>query len=505
MKLLIVLSACLALTIAQKNRRFNQKTTTTPPPSNDNEFFDDRRCDEMNLAAGSEVDPWACLCHQFQFQRETCESDIEKYLPSQPGSKVCKDHRHYYIGLDNRCNYDRALDSSNDPAGKAMQFALDLFRVADNKNSDENFIISPLSPQVLLAQLTEGCSEKARMEMVNGVKLNGNEAASLVDALTAASNKDSTANKLDIASVFFKSKDIKLQTEFRDDAKQNNIKMKDIDFSNPQQAANAVNEWASTQTRGNIPQVITEQGIAPDMMMLLMNAVYFKGTWLYKFNETLTNRRALFESSKNKKMPVHMMAQSNKLRFGEISYGVYSDFRQGLRWVELPYDGDELSMIVLLPKVRLQLDEMLRHINGSHFQEIFDVIRRNHNPIKIHLKMPRFAIKSSVSLVEPLKKLGIKEIFEDDNPLPKLFKTPAKVGDVKQDAFLKVDEDGTTATAVSRVTIIPLSLNMYEDMDFVCDEPFMVMVVDKTRQIPLFMAKIRKPEKSKDDQGRARG
>lgn len=79
------------------------------------------------------------------------------------------------------------------------------------------------------------------------------------------------------------------------------------------------------------------------------------------------------------------------------------------------------------------------------------------------------------------------------------------MGDVKQDAFLKVDEDGTTATAVSRVTIIPLSLNMYEDMDFVCDEPFMVMVVDKTRQIPLFMAKIRKPEKSKDDQGRARG
>lgn len=252
-------SACLALTIAQKNRRFNQKTTTTPPPSNDNEFFDDRRCDEMNLAAGSEVDPWACLCHQFQFQRETCESDIEKYLPSQPGSKVCKDHRHYYIGLDNRCNYDRALDSSNDPAGKAMQFALDLFRVADNKNPEENFIISPLSPQVLLAQLTEGCSEKARMEMVNGVKLNGNEAASLVDALTAASNKDSTANKLDIASVFFKSKDIKLQTEFRDDAKQNNMKMKDIDFSNPQQAANAVNEWASTQTRGNIPQVITER------------------------------------------------------------------------------------------------------------------------------------------------------------------------------------------------------------------------------------------------------
>lgn len=76
------------------------------------------------------------------------------------------------------------------------------------------------------------------------------------------------------------------------------------------------------------------------------------------------------------------------------------------------------------------------------------------------------------------------------------------MGDVKQDAFLKVDELGTTATAVSRVTIIPLSLNYNEDIYFNCNEPFMVMVVDKTRQIPLFMAKIRKPEKPKADQGR---
>lgn len=505
MKLLIVLSACVAVTFAQGfnnnlNRNLNrrQRTTTTERPTF--EFFDERECDQNN-----EQDPWACVCNQFELGRDSCEQDIETYLASKPGSKVCMDYKHYYIGLDNRCNYDRELDTSNDAAGKAMQFALDLFKAADPKNPDENYIISPLSPQVLLAQLTEGCSEKARVEMVKALKLNSNEAASLVDALNSASNKDSTANKLDIASVFFKSKDIKLQDAFRSDAKNNNIKMRDIDFSNALQAVQTVNEWASQQTRGNIPQVITEQGISPDMAMLLMNAVYFKGTWLYKFNETLTEKRGQFESSRNKKMSVHMMAQSNKLRFGEINYGIYSDAEQGLRWVELPYDGDELSMIVLLPKTRHQLDEMLRQTNGSHFQEIFRVIRRNHNPIKIHLKMPRFTITSSVSLVQPLKKLGIKQIFEDDSPLPKLFKTPTKVGDVKQDAFLSVDEKGTTATAVSRVTIIPLSLNSYEDIDFTCDEPFMVMVVDKTREIPLFMAKIRKPLKTKDEQARAQG
>lgn len=500
MKLLIVLSACLVIALAQKRQknRHNQQPLYQPT----DEFYDERGCDQM-FGNSPDVNPWACLCNQFQLALDTCEQDIEQRLPQISGAKVCKDQPHYYISLQDRCHYDRAFDSSNNAAGKAMQFALDLFQAADPKNPKDNYIISPLSPQVLLAQLTEGCSEKARMEMVKGLKINGNEAAALVEALTTAANKDSTANKLDIASAFFKSKDIMLRQNFRDDAKLNQFKMEDIDFSDAQQAVQTVNEWASRKTRGNIPQVITEQNISPDMAMLLMNAIYFKGTWLYQFNETQTNKRAQFESSNNVRMPVHMMAQSNKLRFGEINYGPYSDPEQGLRWVELPYDGDELSMIVLLPKTRHQLDEMLRQTNGTHFQDIFKTIRRNYNPIKIHLKMPRFTIKTSVSLVQPLKQIGIKQIFEDDNPLPKLFSTPTRVGDVKQDAFLSVDEKGTTAAAVSRVTIIPLSLNAYEDINFTCDEPFMVMVVDKTREIPLFMAKIRQPLKTKDEQGRA--
>lgn len=506
MKVLVVLSACLMLTAAWNNNvnkinRSNQPPTM-PTPAVDEQFYDPRNCEAPN---SSQMDHWKCLCQQFESPREKCEQDIEQSLLSQPGSKVCMDHHHYYIGLNGRCAYEHDFDSSNDPAGKAMQFALDLFKAADPKNPDDNFIVSPLSPQVLLAQLTDACSEKARMEMIKGLKLNGNEAASLVDALTAAANKDSTTNKLDIASAFFKAKNMKLLDEFRDDAKRNNIKMIEIDFSDTEQAADRVNEWANTKTRGNIPQVISKQGISPDMAMLLVNAIYFKGTWLYKFNETETNKRGRFESAKNKQMSVHMMSQTNKLRFGEINFGIYSDPENGLRWVELPYDGDELSMIVLLPKVSHQLDEMLSRTNGSHLQDIFKVIRRNHNPIKIHLQMPRFTIKSSVSLVQPLKKLGIKEIFENDSPLPKLSKAQTRVGDVKQDSFLSVDEKGTTATAVSRVTIIPLSLNMYEDMEFKCNEPFMVMVVDKTREIPLFMAKIRKPLKTTDSSKRTFG
>lgn len=489
MKLLLVLSACLALAAAQAGKPTYRSARNDP----DQEFNNGRECGPTK----PNDDPLACLCKELQQTPETCDAVLKTILENNQNLKLCLDSPNFYLGKNNKCHYEKAYEASADPGGKAMQFALDLFRTADPKNPEENFIISPLSPQVLLAQLTEGCSEAAKLEMVKGLLLNSNEAASLSNALVQAANKDSSANKLDIASVFFTSRNVTLMPEFRSGVKKNSIPIETIDFSNTHEAARTVNEWADLKTRGKIPQVVTEQNISPDMAMMLLNAIYFKGTWQYKFNQSETEKRATFKRAPNKGMSVHMMSQTNRLRFGETNYGVYADPDEGLRWVELPYDGDQLSMILFLPKVSHQLDAMMRKMNGTHLQEIFKVIRRDHNPIKIHLKVPRFTIKSSTSLVEPLKKLGIKKIFEDDDSLSKLFKTPTRVGDVKQDAFLSVDEEGTTATAVSRVTIIPLSLNSYEDIYFECNEPFMVMVVDKTREIPLFMAKIRKPEKTK--------
>lgn len=138
--------------------------------------------------------------------------------------------------------------------------------------------------------------------------------------------------------------------------------------------------------------------------MLLLNAIYFKGTWRYKFNET--NKRASFQIAQNNKMSVHMMKQTNRLRFGEINFGEYWDPDTGLRWVELPYEGDQLSMVLLLPKTRFELDKNLEQVTGAHLQDIFKVIKRDYNPNKIHLQLPKFTIKDSISLVEPLKKVG---------------------------------------------------------------------------------------------------
>lgn len=480
MKILIILSVCIALVLAQGKRR--QNSVNRQPES-----YDPRSCD------WNSSDPWECLCIQHKLKREGCDTELYSQLQHNPEVRLCKDEPHYYFGKP-LCRTEAAWVRSNDPAGKAMQFALDLFKAADPKNPEKNFVISPLSPQVLLAQLTEGCSDDARQEMIKGVKLNSNEVTSLTQSLLQAANKDDAMNKLDIASIFYKSKNMNLTDEFNFSRKSNKIKLENIDFSDTTDAVETINRWVSEKTRGNIQEIVSEQNLTPDMSMLLLNAIYFKGTWRFKFNET--DKRASFRTAENRKMSVHMMKQTNRLRFGEINFGEYWDPDTGLRWVELPYEGDQLSMILLLPKKPFELDQNLEQVKGTHLQEIFKVIKRDYNPNKIHLKLPKFTIRDSVSLVEPLKKLGVKQIFESDSALNKLSKTPVRVADVKQDSFLSVDEKGTTATAVSKITIIPLSLNAYEDIHFECNEPFMAMIVDKTNEIPLFMAKIRQPLKA---------
>lgn len=485
MKILIILSVYITLVFSQTKDNTYKRKSTSQRQQNQN-HYDPRSCNQDT------TDEWECVCDQFQLPRNSCETDLKQLLQQNPGPKLCKDASPYYV-TKNECRSVANWQNSRDPNGKAMQFALDLFKAADPQNPEKNFVISPLSPQILLAQLTEGCSDDARMEMINGVKLNGGEATSLIESLHETANKDNALNKLDIASIFYKSKNMNLTDEFNLSRKKNQIKLENIDFSDTTNAVEEINNWVKEKTRGNIQEIVSEQNLSPDMSMLLLNAIYFKGTWRYKFNET---KRTSFEKSKNNKMSVNMMQQTNRLRFGEINFGEYWDPDTGLRWVELPYEGDQISMILLLPKTRFELDKNLDQVTGSHLQDIFKVIKRDYNPNKIHVKLPKFTIKDSISLVEPLKKLGVKQIFENDSALNRLSKTPVKVGDVKQDSFLSVDEKGTTATAVSKITIIPLSLNAYEDIHFECNEPFMVMIVDKTTEIPLFMGKIRQPLKA---------
>lgn len=250
-----------------------------------------------------------------------------------------------------------------------------------------------------------------------------------------------------------------------------------------------------------------------------MNALYFNGTWLNKFPKT--ERGAFYVSGQPPiRSSVNMMFLTKELRNGNTRT---DDSAHGMTWIELPYDGDRMSMILFLPNEQFQLDRELRRFTAQDLLTILTEIEQD-EPSKVKLQLPEFKAETTVSLVEPLKKvsmpgqmlpeygvimffnvllfsssctqLGVASIFGDNKPFDQLSNDNVKVSDVKQKSFLTVNPHGTVAASVTTATVIPLSIT--HTLDFKADQPFALIIIDKQNKLPLFFAKISKPSKPKD-------
>uniref|UniRef100_A0A1Y9G8D2 Serpin domain-containing protein n=2 Tax=Anopheles albimanus TaxID=7167 RepID=A0A1Y9G8D2_ANOAL len=372
---------------------------------------------------------------------------------------------------------------------KIIDFSLRLFQTAFPKGSPANYILSPVMVQTLLSYLNDGASQATRQEMKTILQLSTNDLKEIRGVFQPTSTAEAQPKyKLDVASQIFKSPQIELLSGFQDSLNRNKVPMQEMDFTNPRVAANEINHWVSITTREKIASIIDERSLDPATQLMLLNAIYFNGTWLYSFNNTA---RDTFHLGENKQHPCNMMTLSHKLRYG---YTGPNEDDQKLLWVELPYKGDEMSMILLLPARRFKLDEELLNFKISDLENILAEIEKN-NKGKIKVKLPVFKAESEVSLVKPLQQMGLRSVFSDGKPFAKLSNTDVKISNVKQKSFLSVNEHGTTATSVTVATIIPLSLP--RNVQFIADQPFAGIIIDKKSKIPLFIARISKPERLK--------
>uniref|UniRef100_A0A182T9T6 Serpin domain-containing protein n=1 Tax=Anopheles maculatus TaxID=74869 RepID=A0A182T9T6_9DIPT len=372
-----------------------------------------------------------------------------------------------------------------------MDFSVKLFQKAFPSDDASNYIISPLMVQSLLSYLYDGASNATRLEMESVLRLNMNDLRDIDRALKPQSGQEPlTKNKLDSASQIFKSTTIELLPAFRESLKRNRVPLEEMDFSNPRYAAETINNWAKQQTRERILEVVDEQSIDPTTKLLLMNALYFNGTWMYKFNKT--ERGSFYVNGQPaQRSAVKMMFLTKDLRNGNTRT---DDSSSGMYWIELPYDGDRMSMILMLPNERFQLDRELRQFRAAHLQTILSEIELDETS-KVRVQLPEFKAESTVSLVEPLKKLGIASMFGDRKPFDQLSNDDVKISDVKQKSFLTVNPHGTVATSVTTATVIPLSIT--HTLDFKADQPFALIIMDKQNKLPLFFAKISQPLKVK--------
>jgi serpin B len=243
----------------------------------------------------------------------------------------------------------------------------------------------------------------------------------------------------------------------------------------PDAERETVNRWVEAKTRDKIKDLLPPGTVTPSTEMILVNAIYFKGDWKNAFNPKDT-QAAPFRVSPEQPVSVSMM----ELRETRFKYGE-NEFFQSL---ELPYEGEEVSMLLLLPK-----DDAL--LNGIS-EEQFPAMRQT----DVHAFLPKFKIESTFSnLKSTLAALGLTDAFDPARAdFSGISERPLFISDVVHKAFVEVNEEGTEAAAATGVIMRVTSIGP-PPKTFRADRPFTFLIRHNPSGKILFMGRVCDPSK----------
>ncbi|KAK2890403.1 hypothetical protein Q8A73_018703 [Channa argus] len=247
-----------------------------------------------------------------------------------------------------------------------------------------------------------------------------------------------------------------------------------VDLNKPDEAAAEINTFISNKTHDKIKDAVKE--IDPDMVMLLINYVYFKAEWKKPFNRDLTTK-ADFNVNTATKVQVDMMMDTD-------FYDIYMDAVNHTTVIKLPYKGNTSMMIVLPDEGKME--EVEGFISKDHMRHWHNSLSKHH----VDLYLPKFSISTEASLKETLQEMGITDAFGDQADFSGVSDTDRmKVSQVTHNAALSVTEMGTEAAAATIVTGVATSL----PLTLKVDRPFLVCIWDHSIRSLLFMGKINNP------------
>lgn len=252
-----------------------------------------------------------------------------------------------------------------------------------------------------------------------------------------------------------------------------------VDEVNREKVRNEINKWVEDRTNKKIRELIHKEDLNSLTRLVLVNAIYFKGKWKYTFDKDETKELPFF-LNENKTSKVFMMHQINEFNY-------YED--QDLQAIELPYSGNELSMMIILPR-----DKNLSKIEKNLNYDMLDNISRSMEKEKVDLYLPKFKIEERYILNEALIKLGMTDAFSD-----MLADFSGMTGDrdlyiskVIHQSFIEVNEEGTEAAAATAVIMSGKGIGLGPKV-FKADHPFLFFIIHKTTNTILFMGRFIEP------------
>ncbi|XP_014783776.1 serpin B3 [Octopus bimaculoides] len=352
--------------------------------------------------------------------------------------------------------------------------------------TNENVFISPFSVATVLAMVYFGARQNSATQLENVLNI-----TSTPDSVALAFKEYFSLLKNSDKLITFNSVNCLYANEkyhISEDYKNIIIKyffsdIENVDFiKNAEKTRITVNDWVKNKTNDKITDLLPSGSLTPRTVLLLINAVYFKGIWADKFPEQETYSKQFYLS------PDKTVSHD----FMYISEYFSTKVSKNYKVVELPYTGKSFSMFVILPNEINGLAVLEKEINAQFLKKI--VNRKGFKMRYLELNMPKFRLESSFQLGDVLKKLGLFDIFDPQKAdLSGMTRHNNNIfaNEMFHKAFVDVNEKGTEAAAAFGVMVTDGIIEI--DMQFDVNHPFIFLIVDNQAKMIHFIGKVTNP------------
>ncbi|GBN18151.1 Serpin B4, partial [Araneus ventricosus] len=286
---------------------------------------------------------------------------------------------------------------------------------------------------------------------------------------------DSTAGYvLKAANAILVDKRFELLEKYRNNATElYEAVVRDLDFSrDAPEVVEEINSWVREKTDGEIEKLFDD--LSPSTLLVLLNAVYFKGTWKTQFDPTETRDEIFFNNGlelEGRKVPLMHMT----------SLFLY-DSIDNFQVLELPFKGENVSMLILLPNKHDGLHSLEDSLTPEKLAEIQERLEET----KVDVSLPKFKLDFDEELSEEIQAIGANHIFNADGDFSGMTpSTGVFVSEIRHKAIIEVNEEGSEAAAVTGNLI-----DRMKSPQFRADHPFFFAIVEKSSNMILFMGRV---------------
>jgi serpin B len=389
----------------------------------------------------------------------------------------------------------RAMDAA-DPVAALVQgnnaFALDLY--ARLGQGDGNRFISPFSISTALAMAYAGAQDETALQMAKALRFKlppsqlhptFHKLIALLRGRTAAQvGPDRPADvELYTANALWAQAGERILADFQKRIEINyQGGLYPVDFHRaPDEARQTINAWVEEQTKGKIKDLLKSTHIDPQTLLIITNAIYFKALWASPFSKDKTSP-ADFHAAPSDLVRVDMMKQTGRFRY---------DDEGSFQVLELPYRGNTMSMVILLPKAKDGLGALESSLTSAKIDSCLSKLSSH----RMDVSLPKFKLTAECELKDALSELGMPVAFKlgaaDFSGITGTRELA--ISAVVHKAFVEVEERGTEAAAATGVVVGRMAAIAQPPVIFRADHPFFFLIRDTSTGTILFLGRLVRP------------